>query len=59
MKKRNHKLYARTIVGFMLVIGLIGMLSGCATVDSPQDGGNLPWNSPAQWEGSMPMGAPY
>lgn len=37
----------------MLAVVFVGLVAACET---PEGGTSLPWNRPASWEKSMPMG---
>lgn len=41
-----------------LSLGLAALLSGCASAEEGQQGGDLPQAQPAHWEGGLPGLAP-
>lgn len=41
------------LICLLIASALLGLLAGCGT---PEGGTSLPWNRPATWEKSMPMG---
>jgi hypothetical protein len=49
----------RTLTTAVLVLAISLALAGCASTPTDPDGvGELPWNTPASWEGQF-LGVPY
>lgn len=42
------------LLGFW--VGLLCLLTGCATTDEPGNESARPWNAPQSWEHGLPMG---
>jgi starvation-inducible outer membrane lipoprotein len=61
MKSANHVLNTRAAICLAALLGVLFLgLSGCVSLPAEEQGnGNqLPWNSPAGWEGTT-IGVPY
>jgi starvation-inducible outer membrane lipoprotein len=61
MKSGNHFCQKRAAICLAALLGLLFLgLAGCASLPAEEQGaGNqLPWNSPAGWEGTT-IGVPY
>lgn len=39
-----------------LVVGCLGLVSGCATTGDTENLSERPWNAPKNWEGGLPAG---
>lgn len=54
MKTASRIVYR--MAGWLTLLAMAALLSGCAHTSEPENASSRPWNSPKGWESGLPLG---